>query len=79
MLIIIDFISSSLGTIHSKMMSIKSMFSSSTINAGVFVIFNLSFNSLFSLFSNSIKSQSQSSSKAKVTLLFNSSAWVSFP
>jgi hypothetical protein len=56
----------------------KSIFSSSTINAGSLEIFNLSLISLLLLFFKSINSESQSSSKDKMTLLCKSAAFFHF-
>jgi hypothetical protein len=56
----------------------KSMFSSSTISAGSLEMLNFSLISLLFVFSNSINSESQSSSKDKTTLLCNSIAFFHF-
>ncbi|MBT6778270.1 hypothetical protein HOA93_00360 [bacterium] len=71
-LINIDLISSSSGIIHSKIVSLNSIDSSSTINAGSLVIFNSFFNSSSRVVSTFIKSTNPSSSNALLTLANNS-------
>jgi hypothetical protein len=70
-LINIDFISSSGGICHSKIISLNSILSSSIIKAGVFVIDNSCFNSSELDISISIKSFNHKSSKQEITNSFN--------
>jgi hypothetical protein len=72
MLINIDLISSSSGTIHSNITSLKSISSSSIIKAGSFVIDNSVFNFSSLVDSISIKSTSHKSFAEFVTLFNNS-------
>jgi hypothetical protein len=64
--------SSSLGIIHSNIVSLKSIASSSTINAGSFSIFNSFFILSSLVISTSINEFNHNSSKAELTLLNNS-------
>jgi hypothetical protein len=71
-LINIDLISSDSGMIPSKIVSLKSIASSSTIRAGSFVIFNSFFNASSCVTSTLMKSTNPSSSKEDCTLDSNS-------
>ncbi|NCO31856.1 hypothetical protein GW891_03545 [bacterium] len=68
----IALISSSLGIIHSKIVSLKSIDSSSTINAGSLFIFNSVFSVSSFVSSILIKSDNPSSSNALITFVFSS-------
>jgi len=65
----IDLISSSSGVIHSKIVSLKSIVSSSIMSAGDSFIHISVFNESSFVISSSIKSTSQSSSKQFFTLM----------